>query len=67
MLEKLASALDWLVHGCSEFGFYLMSLQSSHCTTQLSRRCEGGPNFEEARRDYQEMLRARLSPYVGFS
>lgn len=67
MFGRLTSTLSWLGHKCSGFEVYFMNLQSSPCTTWQSRGCEGRPNIDEARKDYQAMMRPRSSPFGGFS
>ncbi len=53
--------LHQLGHSGSGFGSYYGSVHMSNCTGCPDCRCdEGGPSFEEARRDFRAMAKSKI-------
>ena len=62
MLNNLSRGVRSLGHTCTGLGAYMMGLQGRCTKTGRRADCEGGPNLDEARRDYRGMLRVWNSP-----
>ena len=56
-----------IAHNCSEFGRYFMNVQSSNCSGCPNCRCEEGPSVEEAKIDYQAILRISSSSDIAYA
>ena len=48
----------------TDFGHYLMNLQSGQTEHGYCVRCTGSPSHDEARRDYAAMERRRAEPWT---
>ena len=64
MIRKFFSTLGRIVHACSEFENYFMSFQRRCSKSGRSGDCEGNPTPEEARKDFQRMMRSRHSNFT---
>ena len=64
MIGKFFSTLGRLGHTCSEFGNYFLSFQRRCSKSGRSGDCEGNPTPEEARKDFQRMMRSRHSNFT---
>ena len=60
MVHGIVNAMSRIGHACSDFGRYFSSVQPTGCDPESGGRCEGAPSKDEAQKDYQAMIRARL-------
>ena len=63
MMHRFTSPLPVLAHTCSDFGSYMMKLQSRSLKRDSNGDCEGGPTVDEARLDYRRMIDATKWPF----
>ncbi len=58
MTARITGAIRLVAHTCSDFGLYIMHLQSNCLKRGAPGGCEGGPTVAESRRDYRNMHNA---------
>ncbi len=64
MVGKKFSPLGRIAHTCSEFGSYFANIQGDCAKSGKTNDCEGNPTPEDARKDFQNMLRTRHSNFT---
>ena len=64
MVGKFFSTLGRIGHTCSEFGNYFANIQRDCLKSGKNNDCEGDPTPEDARKDFQKMMRSRHSNFT---
>ena len=60
MIHRFSTRLRSLGKACSDFGTYFTALNHKCFKSGRKEDCEGGPTFDEARKDYRDAVRFRL-------
>ena len=66
MIRRYTSPLRSLAHACSDFGQYMMNLQSRCLGRHSNGGCEGGPTMDDAQRDCRTMIGAANRHFYYF-
>ena len=60
MIDRFSRTLGSLGMACSDFGHYFTTLKRGCFKSGSNGDCEGGPTFDEARKDYRAAVRPKL-------